>query len=242
MKKKNNELKNWDNKTWLSTSAYINSFNSFLLKEIKLNKKSQLLDIGCGRGKIFGVLSRRLKLINKPIGIDPVIHKDVDKSIDFRSENVFKFFKSSQIKFDLIMIKQTLHFFNNDKRTKLIKICKKNLKKNGVLIIFSLVTENNEIPCFKLMKQKLNRGLKRDSRMLTTTSKLLINYQIDIFKFKVSITKNKYIKMLQQRYISCLVNLNKDQISKGIKEIKSLFNKNINFIDKLISIKYIKKS
>ena len=242
MKKKNNELKNWDNKTWLSTSAYINSFNSFLLKEIKLNKKSQLLDIGCGRGKIFGVLSRRLKLINKPIGIDPVIHKDVDKSIDFRSGDVFKFFKSSQNKFDLIMIKQTLHFFNNDKRTKLIKICKKNLKKNGVLIIFSLVTENNEIPCFKLMKQKLNRGLKRDSRMLTTTSKLLINYQIDIFKFKVSITKNKYIKMLQQRYISCLVNLNKDQINKGIKEIKSLFSKNINFIDKLISIKYIKKS
>ena len=235
-------LKNWDNNTWLSSSAYINSFNTFLLKKKKLNKNSQILDIGCGRGKIFGTLSRKIKLINKPIGIDPVIHNDVDKSIDFRSEDVFKFFKSSQNKFDLIMIKQTLHFFNKDKRTRLIKICKKNLKKNGVLVIFSLVTENNEIPCFKLMKQKLNRGLERDSRMLTTTTKLLIDYQSDIFKFKVSMTKDKYIKMLQQRYISCLVNLNKDQISNGIKEIKKLFNKKINFIDKLISIKYIKKS
>ena len=92
------------------------------------------------------------------------------------------------------------------------------------------------------MKQKLNRGLERDSRMLSTTSKLLINYQIDIFKFKVSITKYKYIQMLQQRYISCLVNLNKDQINNGIKEIKKLFNKKINFMDKLISIKYIKKN
>ena len=237
-----NELKNWDNKTWLSSSAYINSFNTFLHKKKKLNKNSQILDIGCGRGKIFGALSRKLKLINKPIGIDPVIHKDVDKSIDFRSDDVFKFFKSSQNKFDLIMIKQTLHFFDKDKRTRLIKICKKNLKKNGVLVIFSLVTENNEIPCFKLMKQKLNRGLKRDSRMLTTTSKLLIDYQIDIFKFKVSMTKDKYIQMLQQRYISCLVNLNKNQISNGIKEIKKLFSKKINFIDKLISITYIKKS
>jgi cyclopropane fatty-acyl-phospholipid synthase-like methyltransferase len=237
-----NELKNWDNKTWLSSSAYINSFNIFLLKKKKLNKNSQILDIGCGRGKIFGALSRKLKLINKPIGIDPVIHKDVDKSIDFKSEDVFKFFKSSQNKFDLIMIKQTLHFFDKDKRTRLIKICKKNLKINGVLIIFSLVTENNEIPCFKLMKQKLKRSLERDSRMLTTINKLFNNYQIDIFKFKVSITKNKYIKMLQQRYISCLVNLNKNQISNGIKEIKKLFSKKINFIDKLISIKYIKKS
>ena len=237
-----NELKNWDNKTWLSSSSYINSFNTFLLKKKKLNKNSQILDIGCGRGKIFGALSRKLKLTNKPIGIDPVTHKDVDKSIDFRSDDVFKFFKSSQNKFDLIMIKQTLHFFNKDKRTRLIKICKKNLKRNGVLIIFSLVTENNEIPCFKLMKQKLNRGLERDSRMLTTTTKLLIDYQSDIFKFKVSMTKDKYIKMLQQRYISCLVNLNKSQISNGVKEIKELFSKKINFIDKLISIRYIKKA
>jgi ubiquinone/menaquinone biosynthesis C-methylase UbiE len=235
-------LKNWDNKTWLSSNSYINSFNNFLLKKKKLNKTSQILDIGCGRGKIFGSLSRNFKLINKPIGIDPVIHKDVDKSIDFRSENIFKFFKSSQNKFDLIMIKQTLHFFNKDKRKKLINICKKRLKKNGVLIIFSLVTENNQIPCFKLMKQKLNRGLERDSRMIKATSKLLIDYQIDIFKFKVSITKSKYIQMLKQRYISCLINLNRYQISNGINEIKKLFDKKINFVDKLISINYIKKN
>ena len=148
-------LKNWDNKTWLSSAAYINSFNIFLLKKKKLNKNSQILDIGCGRGK---------------------------------------FFKNNQSKFDLIMIKQTLHFFDKNNRTKLIKTCKKNLKKNGVLIIFSLVTENNEIPCFKLMKQKLNRSLEKDSRMLATTSKLLNNYKTDIFKFKVSMTKINIFK------------------------------------------------
>ena len=238
MKNKMRELKNWDNKTWLSTSAYINSFNAFLLKKKKLNKNSQILDIGCGRGKIFGILSRKLKLINKPIGIDPVIHKDVDKSIDFRSEDVFKFLKSSQNKFDLIMIKQTLHFFNKDKRTRLIKICKKKLKKNGVLVIFSLVTKNNEIPCFKLMKQKLNRGLERDSRMIKSACNILKDNTIDKFKFKVSITKNKYIKMLKQKYISCLVNLNTKQINKGIKEINDIYDTNIIFEDILICIKY----
>ena len=93
-------LKNWDNKTWLSSTSYINSFTSFLLKKKKLNKNSKILDIGCGRGKIFGTLSKKLKLVNKPIGIDPVVHKDVDISIDFRNEDVFKFFKINQIKFD----------------------------------------------------------------------------------------------------------------------------------------------
>ena len=231
-------LKNWDNKTWLSSNSYIKSFNNFLLKKKKLNKKSQILDIGCGRGKIFGVLSRKLKLDNKPIGIDPVVHKDVDKGIDFRNEDVFKFFKTIKIKFDLIMIKQTLHFFNKNKRSKLIKICKNNLKKNGVLVIFSLNTLNNEIPCFKLMKQKLNRGLEKDSKMIKSTCKILKNNKIDKFKFKVSITKSKYIQMLKQRYISCLVNLNKDQLSKGIKEIEDTHHDKMIFDDVLICIKY----
>jgi 2-polyprenyl-3-methyl-5-hydroxy-6-metoxy-1,4-benzoquinol methylase len=231
-------LKNWDKKTWLSSSAYICSFNTFLLKKKKLNKNSRILDIGCSRGKIFGSLSRKLKLINKPIGIDLVTHKDVDRAIDFKKEDVFKFFKNSQNKFDLIMIKQTLHFFNKDKRFKLIKICKNNLKKNGLLLIFSLNTLNNEIPCFKLMKQKLNRGLERDSRMIKSTCKILKDNKIYKFAFKVSITKNKYIQMLKQRYISCLVNLNKDQISKGIKEIKDTYPNKMIFDDVLICVKY----
>jgi len=232
------QLKNWDNKTWLSSSSYINSFNLFLLKKKKLNKNSQILDIGCGRGKIFGSLSRKLKLINKPIGIDPVVHKDVDRGIDFRNEDVFKFFKINQIKFDLIMIKQTLHFFNKDKSSKLIKICKNNLKKNGVLIILSLNTQNNQIPCFKLMRQKLTRGLKRDSIMIKSIFKILNNMKINKFKFKVSITKLKYIKMLKQKYISCLVNLNKNQINKGIQEIKNMYPNKILFEDILICVKY----
>ena len=234
------ELKNWDNKTWLSSSTYVSSFNYFLLKKKKLNKNSRILDIGCGRGKIFGSLSRKLKLINKPIGIDPVLHKDFDKSIDFKNEDVFKFFKNNKGKFDLIIIKQTLHFFNKDKRLKLTKTCKNNLKKNGVLLIFSLNTLNNEIPCFKLMKQKLNKGLKRDSLMLKSACKVLENNKIDKFNFKVSITKSKYIQMLKQKYISCLVNLNKNQINKGIKEIKDIYPNKIVFEDILICVKYKK--
>jgi len=44
-------IKNWDNKTWISSTKYIKSFNKFLLKQKKLNKESKILDIGCGRGK-----------------------------------------------------------------------------------------------------------------------------------------------------------------------------------------------
>ena len=74
--------------------------------------------------------------------------------------------------------------------------------------------------------------------MLKSASKILKGNQIDKFKFKVLITKNKYTQMLKQRYISCLVNLSKSQIIKGINEIKDIFPNKILFEDILICIKY----
>jgi len=83
-------IKNWDNKTWLSSQNYINSFNNFLIKNIKINSNFKILDVGCGRGKILGSLSSRLKLKYKPLGIDIVNHKDRDKRINFKNNLTYK--------------------------------------------------------------------------------------------------------------------------------------------------------
>ena len=34
------KLKNWDNKTWLSSKSYISQFNKFLKTKINFNKKN----------------------------------------------------------------------------------------------------------------------------------------------------------------------------------------------------------
>ena len=57
-------IKNWDKENWLSSKSYILNFNIFLTKVNNLNSSSKILDIGCGRGKIIGSLSSKLKLIN----------------------------------------------------------------------------------------------------------------------------------------------------------------------------------
>ena len=102
-------IKNWDNKTWLSSKDYINSFNKFLIKHSNLNSNSKILDIGCGRGKILGNLSIKLRLKSKPIGIDIENHKDRDRKIVFKKSDAINFFKSNNNSFDLILIKQTIH-------------------------------------------------------------------------------------------------------------------------------------
>ena len=226
-------IKNWDNKTWISSTKYIKSFNNFLVKQKKLTKHSKILDIGCGRGKIMGSLSSKLKLVNKPIGIDIENHKDFDKRIIFKKKNAIKYLRNNKKKFDLILIKQTIHFFNLREIMKILRFSHDSLEVGGVILILTLDTKNNEIPAFSLMKQKLNQSFKRDILIWKKLLKLNIKKNITKFSFKVSVKKNTYLKMIKQRYISTLLKFSLLQISNGINEINLKYKKNILFNDNL---------
>ena len=229
-------IKNWDNKTWLSSENYINSFNNFLIKNIKINSRFKILDIGCGRGKILGSLSSKLKLKEKPLGIDIVNHKDKDKRINFKRANVSKLSLRKDEKFDLILIKQTIHLIKFDEIKKLLKLLRKNLNSNGRIFIFTLDTEKNEIPTFKLMRQKLNKSLQRDKKILKIIKNLYPHFIKKSFSFNVKITKKKYLHMIQNRYISTLIPLSKKQIDQGTREIEQRYKSVLRFKDKLICI------
>jgi len=233
-------IKNWDNKTWISSTKYIQSFNNFLLKQKKLTKHSKILDIGCGRGKIMGSLSSKLKLINKPIGLDIENHKDFDKRITFKKTNAIKYLGNNKKKFDLILIKQTIHFFNLRDIKKILRFSHDSLEVGGVILILILDTKNNEIPTFSLMKQKLNQSFKRDILIWKKLIQLDIKKKITKFIFKVNVKKNVYLKMIKQRYISTLLKFNSLQISNGINEINLKYKKNILFNDKLKCIIFTK--
>ena len=229
-------IKNWDKDNWLSSKSYISDFNLFLTKIIKLDSTSQILDIGCGRGKIIGSLSSKFKLKVKPIGIDLVNHKDKDKRIDFKKTDVISFFSRNKKKFDLILVKQTIHFLKMREIKALLIKMKKNLKPNGKILIFTLEPRKNEIPNFTLMRTRLLKSLKRDEKILKFISKLYPKRIIKYFSYKVKISKKKYISMISKKFISTLLNLNKEQIVTGINEINLKYKKDLNFNDKLVCI------
>jgi len=233
-------IKNWDNKTWISSTKYIQSFNIFLLKQKKLSKHSKILDIGCGRGKIMGSLSSKLKLINKPVGLDIESHKDFDKRIIFKKTNAIKYLKENKKKFDLILIKQTIHLFNLKDIKKILTYSYSSLNGGGIILILTLDTKDNEIPTFSLMKQKLTQSFKRDNLIWKKLLQLNIKKSITKFNFKFDIKKNIYLKMIKQRYISTLLKFSSLQISNGIDEINQKYKKNILFNDKLKCIRFSK--
>ena len=174
-------LKHWDDNNWLSSKKYIDAFCVFVSKQVRFHKDTRILDIGCGRGKIAGAFKRNFKLFNKPIGIDIINHSDKDKNIEFKKIDIFSYLEKNKNSFDLILIKQTIHFFNPTQIKKLLRLCKNNLSSNGAILIFSLETHRNQIPCFPLMKSRLQQGLKRDVKLQKIITKSLSE-----------LTKNKF--------------------------------------------------
>ena len=229
-------IKNWDKNNWLSSKNYILSFINFLLKSKKLDINSKILDIGCGRGKIIGVLSSKLKLKNKPIGIDLINHRDKDKRFYFKKIDALSFFSLNRIKFDLIIVKQTIHLLRMNEIKILLNEMKKSLSSTGKILILTLNPKMNEIPKFSLMNRKISKSFERDRKILKYIEKLYPKITLRHFTYKVKISKKKYIEMIKQRYISTLLGLTTKQILAGVKEINSKYNNMLKFNDKLVCI------
>jgi ubiquinone/menaquinone biosynthesis C-methylase UbiE len=233
-------LRNWDNKTWLSSKQYINSFNIFLKSKINFNKDLQILDIGCGRANIISALQKKYKFKKKPIGIDVVKNGNIKKDIIFKKINALKYLKKTNKKFDLILIKQTIHFFNKNEIKALLSQAKSRLNNKGQILILALKTRNNKIPCFKKMKILLNKSLKKDETILVIVKKNLKKSKESYFKYNVNISTKKYSKMINDRYISCLLPMNQKVLKLGIDEINNKFGNLIKFEDVLKCVSYRK--
>ena len=157
----------------------------------------------------------------------------------FKKSDAIKYLKKGN-KFDIIIIKQTIHFFSKTKIISLLNLAKKNLNTKGTLLIFSLKTKNNKIPCFKKMKKQLSYSLKKDEILFKIIKKNLKRIKEVNFNFNVRISKKKYVSMIKNRYMSCLLNLSKKELNKGIDEINFNFKNQLNFTDTLKCLSFRK--
>ena len=234
------KLKNWDNKTWLSSKKYITAFNTFLKSKINFNKDLQILDIGCGRANIISALQKKYKFNNKPIGVDVIKNRNIKKNVIFVKNNALNYLKKTNRNFDVILIKQTIHFFKKNQINLLLNYSKLKLNSKGKILIFSLKAKDNQIPCFKKMKDKLISSLKKDNFLFKIVKKNLKNSKETNFIFKVSIAKNKYLRMIKDRYISCLLDISAKDLKLGIGELNLKLKNQISFIDTLKCITFKK--
>ena len=149
---------------------------------------------------------------------------------------LYPFFLQIKKKFDLILVKQTIHLLKFNQIKSLLNKMSKNLKPNGKILILTLNPNENEMPNFNIMRVKLLKSLKRDKKIIKFISKLYPERTIKHFSYKVEISKKKYLTMISDRFISTLLSLNDKQIVTGMKQIDLKYKKRLRFNDKLVCI------
>ena len=90
------------------------------------------------------------------------------------------------------------------------------------------------------MKKQLNNSLKKDERLFKIVRKNLKRIKETNFNFNVKISKKKYVSMIKSKYMSCLLNLTKKELDKGIDEINLNFKNQLNFTDTLKCLSFRK--
>jgi len=136
------DARNWSLKSDFKKNKILNTIqarNLFVLKIIKQFKLKYHLDVGCGSGDLSYVSS---KVTNKSIGldfaqsmIDIAGRKFSRKNLNFECKSVFNYQPNSV--FDVISANGFIEYLSINQIKNFIKFCKKNLKKNGFLILGS---------------------------------------------------------------------------------------------------------
>ena len=100
-------------------------------------------------------------------------------------------------------------------------------------MIFSINEKRTQIPTFSKMMKKLNHSLKKDMEITKKILKDNKDIKIKIFDFRVKIYRSSYLNMIKQKYISVLLDFNKEELVKGIHEINLKYPKILRFLDSL---------
>jgi cyclopropane fatty-acyl-phospholipid synthase-like methyltransferase len=121
---------------------------SFLLKTLNKSDEFTFLDIGCGDGRDIDYISSNLdNLVIK--GID-ISLKTVKKAIELNSNNNNVTFECLDWKdlddtqYDIIYISGVYHFFALAERTSFISKIRKILKRNGILFLCTLSSNDKQ--------------------------------------------------------------------------------------------------
>lgn len=229
----NSPCYNWDRSSWLSSKEYFAKLSNQLIKSLDLHEEIKILDVGCGRGYLLRSLANKANLINIPLGVEPVKHEGpIPHHIKIINSSINSFLDNNNIKFDVVILKQVLHLLNQNEREYFYYKVKKHLYDNAK-IVFIHMNDQTEIPQFPIMKNRLKKSLNSHQYLSEELIKNFKLLKIDNFNYDVNISSKEYLEMIRNRYISVILDLNEEEIEKGIEFIKKHYPNQLSFKDTL---------
>ena len=215
---------------WEYSKDFIKFISKNISEHLELKSTDIFLDLGCGSGLFTKEINKQIKFIN------PIFCSDIssDMLANLSDDSQYKCIATDAISFssqpglfDKILIKEMIHHLNREEQECLINNLFKRLNYNGRFLLI-LLPPTIEYPLFDSALRKYERLQPHYNYLVKLFKEAGFQTQVNFVKYPLNISKTKYIKMVENRYMSLLSSFNDREISEGIDEIKQNYsNKDI---------------
>ena len=234
-----NLAQNFDD-LWTYSPAFIKFISEQIVQHLELKSHDIFLDLGCGTGLFTKEINSIVRFEN------PVICCDIsaDMLAQFPENSHYHCvvmdavnFSCQSYEYNQILMKEMIHHLNVDEQEKLLENLFARLQLGGKFLLM-LLPPTIEYPLFETALRRYE-DLQPDYKYLIKLfQKVGFKTSVDFIEYPLSIPKSKYIKMVNNRYMSLLSSFDDKEIQKGIFEIEQKYSNQaiLEFNDRFVCI------
>ncbi len=224
---------------WTYTPNFVKFIAQNIIAQLNLQFTDKLADLGCGTGIFAKEIANQIKLKypivcvdSSPEMLEQIPSNDTYKplvmdAIDFSSQGYI---------FDKIFIKEMIHHISN--KQKLITNLFNRLNAGGIFLLI-LLPPTIEYPLFESAKKSYEKLQPHYRELEDIFDRVGFKTEVSFVKYPLSLNKDKYLRMVKNRYMSLLSMFSDEEISQGIQEKKEKYSEQLtlDFNDVFVYIK-----
>ncbi|NES81144.1 MAG: methyltransferase domain-containing protein [Moorea sp. SIO2B7] len=224
---------------WFYSEYFINFFASKIIEYLNLSTTDILVDLGCGTGIYSKGILKQINLQNPIVCVDPSDNmlSKIALNSGMNPVNMDGITFSSQPgTYNRILIKEAIHHIEEKKL--LFNNLLQRLANGGILLLL-LLPPTIDYPLFRKALSLYEQTQPHYQDMANLLQEVGFDVAIDFVDYPLKFSKEQYLNMVKNRYMSLLSRFDDQEIAAGIAELEEKYkNKStIEFIDSMVFIK-----
>ena len=215
------------NAHWTYDPDYVRRFAQAMADALRLTSTDAIADIGCGTGLYTRELGEYVRPTRPILCIDPVPAmldqlppSPVLRAVPGRAEDLASGEIAPREPLDAVVIKESIHHVA-DRRTTLGGLAARLSAHGRILVV--MLPQTIHHPLFRAAHERF-RELQPDpgeiEEILTAAG---LRTSVSYRTFHATVERDRYVRMLESRYMSVLSEFSEDELREGIEQFRHAY-------------------
>ena len=208
---------------WSYSPEHIKFMTTKIIEYLRLKTTDNLVDLGCGTGLYSKSILQQIQLDNPIICVDcsKSMLEQIPLSYQYKTVAVdaIDFVSQAEV-YNKVFMKEVIHHIDN--KELLFSSLFKRLPSNGIFLLI-LLPPTIDYPLFSEALQRYEKGQPHYNNLTKLLEKVGFNISVNFVESLQKIPKYKYLKMVENRYMSLLSSFDDKQLAEGLKEMEQKY-------------------